>query len=161
MQLSTVSSLRGDAQALHKALRELSRAYRFRDRDRICCYGLSVTQCHALEAVIRAGGRTVNDLSAELFIDKSTVSRVVTGLEERGLVVRRAHPEDGRAVSLEATDDGRALYARIEEDILCQEERILSDFDESVRKEIPRLVAALARAAAARVETSGGCCRTR
>jgi DNA-binding MarR family transcriptional regulator len=159
MQLYADPGLRRDAAALHRALSELSRAYQFRDRDRICCYGLSVTQCHALEAVIRGCGVTVNDLSAELFIDKSTVSRVVRGLEEKSLVVRRPHPEDGRAVILDASPEGRALYGRIEEDILCQEERILSGFDESVRREIPRLVSALARAAAARVDTSGGCCR--
>jgi DNA-binding MarR family transcriptional regulator len=151
--------LRKDAQALHRALGELSRAYQFRDRDRICCYGLSVTQCYALEAMVRTEGLTVNDLSAELFIDKSTVSRVVRGLAEKGLALRRAHPEDGRAVILEASQEGRALYAYIEEDILRQEEEILAEFDQSVRREIPRLVAALARAAAARVETSGGCCR--
>jgi DNA-binding MarR family transcriptional regulator len=161
MQLSVDASLREDAQALHRALAELSRAYQLRDRDRICCYGLSVTQCYALEAMIRRDGLTVNDLSAELFIDKSTVSRVVRGLEEKGLVARRPHPEDGRAVILESSQQGRALYACIQEDILRQEEQILSEFDEAVRKEIPRLVAALARAAAGRVDTSGGCCRVR
>jgi DNA-binding MarR family transcriptional regulator len=161
MQLSARSSLRKDAQALHRALGELSRAYQFRDRDRICCYGLSVTQCYALEAMVRTESLTVNELSAELFIDKSTVSRVVRGLEEKGLVARRAHPQDGRAVLLEASQEGRALYGYIEEDILWQEEEILAEFDENVRREIPRLVAALARAAAARVETSGGCCRVK
>jgi DNA-binding MarR family transcriptional regulator len=161
MQLILDPALRRDAQALHRALGELSRAYQLRDRDRICCYGLSVTQCYALEAMIRRNGLTVNDLSAELFIDKSTVSRVARGLEDKGLMVRRPHPDDGRAVILEASLQGRALYACIEEDMLRQEEEILSDFDEAVRKEIPRLVAALARAAAARVDTSGGCCRVR
>jgi DNA-binding MarR family transcriptional regulator len=158
MQL-TESSLRHQAEALHRALGELTRVYQFRDRDRICCHGLSVTQCHALEALVRRGGLTVNDLSAELFIDKSTVSRVVRGIEEKGLVVRRPHPDDGRAVLLEPSPAGRRLHARIEEDILTVEEEILSGFDESVRREIPRLVAALARAAAGGVETSGGCCR--
>jgi MarR family transcriptional regulator, 2-MHQ and catechol-resistance regulon repressor len=158
MQLS-VRSLREDAQALRRALGELTRVYQFRDRDRICCHGLSVTQCHALEALVRRDGLTVNDLSAELFIDKSTVSRVVRGLDEKGLVARRPHPEDGRAVLLEPSPEGRRLHARIEEDMLAVEERILSEFDESVRREIPRLVAALARAAAEGVETSGGCCR--
>ena len=152
---------RRDAEALHRALGELVRVYQFRDRDRICCHGLSVSQCHALEALIRGEALSVNDLAAALVLDKSTVSRVVKGLEEKGLVERAADPGDRRAVVLEASPAGRRLHAAIEEDILAQEEEILAGFDEEVRRQIPRLIAALARAALERVDTSGGCCRVR
>jgi hypothetical protein len=39
----------GDAETFHAALSELVRVYQFRDRDRICCHDVSVTQCYALE----------------------------------------------------------------------------------------------------------------
>lgn len=32
-----------DAEELHEALNQLVRVYQFRDRDRICCYDVSVT----------------------------------------------------------------------------------------------------------------------
>ena len=153
--------LRADAEALHRALGDLLRLYQFRDRDRIGCHGLSVSQCYALEAVIRKRGLGVNDLAAELFLDKSTVSRVVKGLEEKGMVVRRPDPGDGRAVLLVASPEGAALYARIEAEMIEQEAGILADMAPGTRGELTRALRALVRAAAERVDTTGGCCRTR
>ena len=40
--------LDGHAVALHRVLLDLKRAYQFRDRECICCYDVSVTQCWAL-----------------------------------------------------------------------------------------------------------------
>ena len=153
--------LRRDAEALHRALGDLIRVYQFRDRDRICCHGLSVSQCYALEAMIRREGLSLNDLAAELILDKSTTSRVVKGLEEKGLVLRREHPEDGRSILLEASTDGRRLHAVIEDEIVTQEAEILGQLAPEVRGQITGALRALARAALERVDTSGGCCRMR
>ena len=78
--------IRDEATRLYAALSDLVRVYQFRDRDRICCYDISVTQCYALEALAHAGPRTLNELAAELYLDKSTASRVVTTLERKGYV---------------------------------------------------------------------------
>lgn len=153
-------SLERDASALYDALSELLRVYTFRDRDRICCFDVSVSQCYALEAIVRHGGPTLNELAAALYLDKSTASRVVDGLERKGYAVRAPHPEDRRAVRLEATAAGRDLLAKIRGSILAEEQQILASFDPEVRRALPRLLGRLARAAAARIDTSGGsCCR--
>lgn len=153
-------SLEADAVELHRALSELVRVYQFRDRDRICCYDISVTQCYALEAVVLDGPLTLNELAARLYLDKSTASRVVDALEKKGHVQRRDNPEDRRALHLVATDDGRALHARIEADILAQERALLSDFGPEVRQSMSRLILQLARAAGTRIDNSGGSCCT-
>src|SRR4026209_916514 len=57
--------LEADAGALHEALTELVRVYQFRDRDRICCHDISVTQCYALDALLRRGPSGLNELAAE------------------------------------------------------------------------------------------------
>ncbi|SUC58290.1 MarR family transcriptional regulator [Pseudomonas aeruginosa] len=44
-----------DAEELHEALNQLVRVYQFRDRDRICCYDVSVTQSYAVETLVRKG----------------------------------------------------------------------------------------------------------
>ena len=44
--------LERDAVALQAAVSELVRVYQFRDRDRICCHDISVTQCYALETLV-------------------------------------------------------------------------------------------------------------
>ena len=43
-------------------------------------------------------------------IDKGQMSRVVTGLAKRKLVLREAHPGDGRGVRLSLTKAGERLY---------------------------------------------------
>lgn len=155
------ATLDRDARGLYDALSDLIRVYQFRDRDRICCYDVSVTQCYALEALVRRGALTLNELAAHLFLDKSTASRVVDALERKGYVARRPHPQDGRALQLEPTAAGRTLHARIEGDILEEERHLLADFPPDVRQAMTRLIAGLARAAAGRVDTAGGtCCRT-
>jgi DNA-binding MarR family transcriptional regulator len=149
-----------DALAFHRALTELVRVYQFRDRDRICCYDVSVTQCYALEALVLRGPLTLNDLAADLYLDKSTASRVVDGLEKKGYAARLANPESRRSVLLAATDSGRDLHARIETDIVASEEQLLSEFTPDVRKSMTRLIERLARTAASRIDTSGGTCCT-
>jgi DNA-binding MarR family transcriptional regulator len=153
-------ALERDAQALYGALSDLIRVYQFRDRDRICCYDVSVSQCYALETLVQKGGMSLNDLAAHLYLDKSTASRVVDALERKEYVTRAQHPSDRRAVVLEATVAGRDLYRRIEGDILAEERALLADFDPEIRRAMTQLIARLARAASARVETGGGsCCR--
>ncbi len=152
------SQLDRDTTALYEALQDLIRVYQFRDRDRICCHDLSVTQCYALEALTRRSGITVNDLSAELYLDKSTASRVVAALERKGYLERTSHPEDRRAVQLKATRSGRNLFGRIRRDIIEHEKTLIADFDPETRHAMTQLIQRLAAAAAKHVDTTGGTC---
>lgn len=152
------SALRQDGRALYRALAELGRVYQFQDRNSICCYDVSVTQCHALRLLADASPMTLNDLAAGLYLDKSTASRVVDALERKEYVRRQAHPQDGRAVLVEATPRGKRLVDRIEDDLSLAHARILSEFTPAVRRAAIRLVAQLAEASSQRVETAGGKC---
>jgi MarR family transcriptional regulator, 2-MHQ and catechol-resistance regulon repressor len=126
--------------AFHRALTSLLRVYQFRDRDRICCYDVSVTQCHALEALVRSGPSTLNEVAAELVLDKSTASRVADALERKGYVRRRPNPESRRSVLLEVTPRGHALHRAIERDILTQEQQLLADFEPETRRSLTELL---------------------
>lgn len=149
-----------DTAELYDALSELVRVYQFRDRDRICCYDVSVTQCYALEALARRGGTTLNDLAGQLYLDKSTASRVVDALERKGYVTRLTHPEDRRAVLLEATAAGRELEGKIRDSILAEERELLAGFAPDVRQAMTQLLRRLARATANRGGGEiAGCCR--
>jgi DNA-binding MarR family transcriptional regulator len=149
-----------DTEDLYDALEDLLRVYQFRDRDRICCFDVSVSQCYALEGLVRRGAMTLNELAAYLYLDKSTASRVVDALERKGYVTRSPHPEDRRALLLEATPPGRSLEGKIRDSILAEERSLLADFAPEVRQAMTQLIRRLARAANAQVETGGGsCCR--
>ena len=149
-----------DAQTFSEALGELIRVVQFRDRDRAYCYDLSVSQCHALERVVKAGGLTVNDLSATLYLDKSTTSRLANNLVEKGMLERTADPSDGRVVRLLPTETGSRTCARIEEDLVLEYAWLLADFDPEVRSAAAELLRRLARAFASRVDASNGRCCT-
>jgi len=153
-------TLARDTEELYDALEDLLRVYQFRDRDRICCFDISVSQCYALEGLVRRGGMALNDLAAYLYLDKSTASRVVDALERKGYVDRSPHPKDGRSVLLEATAAVRELEGKIRESILAEERQLLADFAPEIRQAMTLLIRRLARAASASVEAGGGsCCR--
>ncbi len=158
MDVAVDPALAEDARRLSDALSELIRVVQFRDRDRACCYHISVSQCHALKGVVDAGAVTINDLAAHLYLDKSTASRIANGLVDKGLLARERDGDDGRVVQLVATAEGGSVCANIETDLAGEYAELLSDFDPEVRAALTRLVSRLCRSFAARVEVSGGSC---
>lgn len=142
--------LHRDAVALHAAVAELVRVYQFRDRDRICCHDVSVTQCHALEMLVEHGAMRLSALAERLFLDKSTTSRVIAALVKKGYVAQRTDDVDGRATALQATAAGRRLYARITSDLIEQQKQLLQDLDPDVREGVVSVIRRLASAADSR-----------
>jgi MarR family 2-MHQ and catechol resistance regulon transcriptional repressor len=144
------AALQQDAQALHEALSHLVRVYQFRDRDNICCYDVSVTQCYALEVLVERGALRGGELAGALKLDKSTTSRVVDALVRKGYVEKTADADDARAVSLRATRQGRALYERINGELIAQQAELIRGLDAEVRAGATEIIRRLARAAEAR-----------
>lgn len=144
-----------DAFDLQEALSELVQAYQFRDRKVTFCRGISVTQCHALDSVVAHRAMTLNELASELYLDKSTTSRVIDSLVEKGYVRRARDPEDARALSLEPTEKGIALHARIQRDLLEETRNLIVDDSPAVRRATIRLVARLARLASKKYGRKG------
>jgi MarR family 2-MHQ and catechol resistance regulon transcriptional repressor len=140
-----------DAERLYEALSDLVRLYQFRDRDTICCHDISVTQCYALEALVNSGPRTLNELAALLYLDKSTASRVVSTLERKGYITRATHPQDRRAILIDVTAPGRKLCGTIQAELIDETRKLLDDFEPAVREAAPRLLDRLARAAERRL----------
>ena len=154
------AALDRDAVALQQAIADLVRVYQFRDRDRICCHDVSVTQCYALETLVGHGPLRLRALAARLFLDKSTTSRVVNTLVRKGYVEQRADATDGRAMLINATRQGQRLYARITSDLVEQQKQLLEDLAPGIRAGVVQVIQRLARAADARFRAgvSVGCC---
>ena len=151
-----------DALALQAAIADLVRVYQFRDRDKICCYDVSVTQCYALETIVQHGPLRQQALADRLFLDKSTTSRVVGTLIKKGYVEQTADPVDGRALLLQATRRGKTLCSRITGELVDQQEQLLRDLTPDVRAGVIDVIRKLAAAADARfrsgVSAGPGCC---
>ena len=149
----TATNLDRDAEALQAAITDLIRVYQFRDRDRICCHDISVTQCHALEVLGEHGPMRLGELTQRLFLDKSTTSRVVRTLVQKGFVAQHQDRSDARATTLSATRAGRSLCQRITDDLIEQQKTLIADLDPDVRAGVVDVIRRVARAADARFRT--------
>jgi DNA-binding MarR family transcriptional regulator len=97
-----------DVARLRVALARLSRRLR---RHEIA--GLTPTQLAALATVGKEGPMRLGDLAAVEGIAPSTLTRLVTALEESGYVRRCADPSDARASMLAITPHGLEVLERI------------------------------------------------
>lgn len=70
---------------------------------------LGLTQLSALATVDRHGPLTPRELAAHEKVQPPSMTRVIAQLEEQGLVIRTAHPTDGRQALVAVSDTGRAL----------------------------------------------------
>ncbi|GLS82134.1 MarR family winged helix-turn-helix transcriptional regulator [Paraferrimonas haliotis] len=75
--------------------------------------GLTVAQWRLLANLSERYPLTAQDLVETAQLDKSKVSRALSGLLQRQLIVREKHPQDTRANMHRPTEQGLAMYARI------------------------------------------------
>ena len=154
-------SLDRAAHELQAAVADLVRVYQFRDRERICCHDVSVTQCYALETLVEHGPLRLVELAERLFLDKSTTSRVVQSLLRKGYIEQRPDVRDRRATSIVVTPKGRALCGRIVSDLVDQQKQLLRDLEPDTRKAVVTVLRRLADAADARFRSgssTSACC---
>ncbi len=147
--------LQADAFDLQAALSELVQAHQFRDRKATCCHGISVTQRYALSAVVAHWAMTLNELAAELYLDKSTTSRVVDSLVEKGYVRRSRDSGDVRSLSLEPTQKGIALHSKIHRDLVMEMRNLIAGDSSATRRATIRAVTRLARLASKKFGRKG------
>lgn len=144
-----VDEVTAAAERMHQITKELSRRYQFRDRNAICCHGLSVTQCYALDALAESGELSVTALARRLFLAVSTVTRMLDQLERRDSVLRHRGRGDRRVVRVSITPKGKALLARIQADLVATQRALLAPLAraerEAVLKTLAGLVAAVTR----------------
>jgi MarR family transcriptional regulator, 2-MHQ and catechol-resistance regulon repressor len=113
------------AERLHDLTKDLIRRYQFRDWNQICCYGISISQCHILDVLAEEGDLSMQQLSGRMYKSVSTMTRVVAQLVKRGYVKRRQDPEDRRVVHVSITPQGRAIAAAINRDLIETQKAIL------------------------------------
>jgi len=105
MEASATRNREAVADALHSAAIHLLRGVRKED----VRSGLGPARLSALSVLVFAGAMRLTDLARIEQVRPPTMTKVVAGLEARGLVKRRADTEDGRAFRLESTARGTKL----------------------------------------------------
>ena len=93
---------------LHSAAIHLLRRLRVEDK----AMGLSAPRTSALSVIVFRGPITMSALAEAEQVKPPTITRLVDGLERRGLVRRVSHPVDGRVQLVEATAAGKRLLQK-------------------------------------------------
>ncbi len=92
---------------LNNAAESTSRAFSAHYRKQ---YGLSRAQWRIMAHLGGNGPLTASDICARAYLEKSKVSRAVTGLEEAGLLRRAPSATDRRAELLSLTARGKEIH---------------------------------------------------
>lgn len=102
-----------DAEEFTEAFVGFVRGFGLLEPEHTPCGGpMSTAEAHAL-TILRTGGLLQGALGDRLGLRKSTMSRLVDALEQRGWVRREADPRDGRAWVLVLTDKGREVAVEV------------------------------------------------
>jgi DNA-binding MarR family transcriptional regulator len=75
--------------------------------------GLGASQLSALATVVRQGPMGPSELADAEHVSRPSMTSIVQGLEDAGLVARGPDPTDGRRVVVTATGNGRRLIERM------------------------------------------------
>jgi DNA-binding MarR family transcriptional regulator len=134
------------ARQLHQALTHLVQKYQFRDRNDICCYGISVSQCHTLEALGEHGTLTMQALAQHLHLAVSTVTRVVDQLVDKGLAERHTGAADRRVCEVALTPRGSELLRTLQGELIAREQAVLEHIPPAARPHVIAAIEALSQA---------------
>ena len=99
---------------IHTLLRRSFHAQRAQIGPCIAAEGLSPGQPKILRYLAAHDGCLQKELASSCDIEPATVSKVLTGMEEAGLIRRKGSEQDKRAITVLLTDKGRAADARMQ-----------------------------------------------
>lgn len=95
-----------------------------RANDALRSFGLTFARYQVLGLLVRGERLPLGQVGARLWITPGTVTSSVDRLEAAGLIRRLPHPDDGRTVLAEITDEGRQTF---EGAVAALNEQLFSD----------------------------------
>lgn len=108
--------------------------------ERMAVYDLKVVDFSVLSLAAHNPGITSRQLCATLNVLPPNLVGLVAALERRGLIERRPHPNDGRAMGLHLTPTGAELTTQAEQTAAQLEEDATARLTAAERKTLIRLL---------------------
>lgn len=108
--------------------------------DRMAVYELRPVDFSALSLIHHNPGITSRQLCGALGILPPNLVGMINRFEKRGLVMRRPHPNDGRAQALHLTDPGYALMGEAEQTACALELDVAARLSEKERQTLMTLL---------------------
>ena len=110
---------------------------------------VSMSEIMALGELADVESMSQQELGQLLGLEKSTVSRLVAGLQHRGWLGRERDPANRRFYRLQLTAEGRTVADRIGQDLRTHHEQLLGAMTPDEREALTIGLTGLARALAA------------
>ncbi len=130
---------------LHQVANLLSRGAELRYRRE---FGVSLWEWRTVALLGGAGKpQSLNDLARAAGMDKSQMSRVVSGLTKRRIVFRQTDASDGRGIQLSLTSLGKTLYQKLIRAAGERNDAFLGCLSAQERKHLEQAMIKLAREA--------------
>jgi DNA-binding MarR family transcriptional regulator len=114
---------------IFETLTSLAREIRCCSRDEAICQDVTFHQFVILDAVAKKQGLGLTDLHKILSVEKSTTTRLVNPLLQKGLLKRDKAEHDSRAAKLTLTEEGIETHRKV---WMC-----LGGFFENISRNIP------------------------
>jgi len=106
-------------------------------------YKLSPTQWRVMAVLAGGADMTAGAVTDKTGMDKTTISRAVGKMIERGLVHRCASDSEGRAAPLSLSTQGKAMFDKIVPEIMAQEKKLKAMFSDTQLRELENFLARL------------------
>ena len=103
-----------DEEKFSRLVTELFRKLNLLNRDQKVCYGITLSQCCAIEILDQKGLLSMNSLSQSQGVTISTMTRVVDVLVRDDVLQRSGSPKDRRKVCIELTGKGKNLAKQLQ-----------------------------------------------
>ena len=130
------------ADRLQKTLKHFIRSHQFRDRNEMSPFGVTVTQCYALDALGDSGSLTMSELAEKMYLTTATMTGVVDELVKKGLTERKFDQRDRRLIRVALTPKGLEVYDQIRGTLLNRYMDILRKLKLS-GKEVDKVISVL------------------
>jgi DNA-binding MarR family transcriptional regulator len=114
---------------IFEIIMSLAREIRCCSRDEAICQNVTFHQFIILDAVAKKKGLDLADLHKILSVEKSTTTRLVNPLLQKGLLKRDRAEHDSRAVKLSLTEEGMETHRKV---WMC-----LGGFFENITRNMP------------------------
>lgn len=106
----------------------------------LAAHAFTVPMYRALAVLRQEGPKSLTELSQLTNVELSTLSRLVSGLVKRGLILRKRPEENGRIVQIELTPEGEVLIAKLMPIAIEYEQLAIRGFSEAEVEDLKRLL---------------------
>lgn len=106
-------------------------------------YDLTIAQWRVIANLAQFGQNSAKDLCSLANMDKSTVSRAIKALFDKGYLVTQLSEQDKRATNVMLNQQGNELYQQIAQDAHVWEKQLAANFGKHEQQQLLSLLSKL------------------